>query len=444
MLRRRSLLGGKSKKRLPNGLYFETLDHRVIPIALDNNGTITSYTNTISDIFRALGIRTPYYEINSVILVTDTFSSRIRTNSISISSGVSVFRSDYYLDYLTPITGANSTYNSWYSSPSSKYEAYDYYGYERRDKYHYYNDRTYIIGRCYNYNWLDGHTGGYLPSQGELTDFMRYRSICNPIWGTYFDNSFTSTSDRIVTSTPASISAAIRVGIKLFDDIQYYNCSTSSFSHARIALDDSTNYHYFVFDKYDPYDYELAYDSQVEYLESQTGSLSIDTGFQQKDIQKFSIKYYNTSDSSGGYGNAMGARQYSATNEFLVSNYSGGTIGVGTRNTSMGNIKNQINEVIYNGGSTVLVNGTSKSINVSSMTLSATVRLFAIYENNYSQVTQRQFGRIYYVNLEGNGKKVSLIPVRIGTTGFFFDKEHGTYLTKSESTSEYFGYGSDI
>lgn len=443
MLRRRCLLGGKSKKRLSNGLYFETLDHRVIPIALDNNGTITSYTNTISDIFHALGIQTPYNEINSVILVTDTFSARIRTSSIYVTT-VGVVKGVYYLDYLTPIPGANSTYNSWYSSPSSKYEAYDYYGYERRDKYNYYNDRDYIVGRCYNYTWLDGHTGGYLPSQGELTAFMRYRSICNPIWGTYFDLGFTSTSDRIVTSTPASSSITIRNGIKLYNDIQYYNCNTSSFSHTDTALNNGGGYYYFVFDRYDPYDYELAYDSQVEYLESRTGSLSIDTGFQQKDIQKFSIKYYNTSDSSGGYGNVMGARHYSGTNEFGVSNYSGGLISVGTRNTSMGNVKNRVNEVIYNGGSTVLVNGTSKSITVSSMTLSATIRLFAIYENAYNWVTQKQFGRIYYVNLEGNGKKISLIPVRIGTTGFFFDKEHGTYLTKSESTSEYFGYGSDI
>lgn len=160
---------------------------------------------------------------------------------------------------------------------------------------------------------------------------------------------------------------------------------------------------------------------RIEYLES-TGTQWIDTLFQQNDIEKFSIKYYSANSSDPGYGNAMGCRNRSNANEFQVSNYNQ-MISIGTRNTSMGNVQNQINEIIYTGGDTININGTIKSINVnfSNLRYDYHIMLFGIYQYYSNGITQLEATKIYYVTLEGNGKKIHLIPVRIGNIGYMYD-----------------------
>ena len=166
----------------------------------------------------------------------------------------------------------------------------------------------------------------------------------------------------------------------------------------------------------------VPYDTEIEYLES-TGTQWIDTLFQQNDIEKFSIKYYSANSSDPGYGNAMGCRNKSNGNEFQVSNYNQ-LISIGVRNTGMGNVQNQINEIIYTGGDTININGVIKSINVnlSNLRYDYHVMLFGIYQYSTTYgVTQLEATKIYYVTLEGNGKKIHLIPVRIGNVGYMYD-----------------------
>lgn len=166
----------------------------------------------------------------------------------------------------------------------------------------------------------------------------------------------------------------------------------------------------------------LPYDAEIMYLQSD-GNAYIDTQYAQKDVSKFSIKYYNTSSGSPSWGNAMGCRTSTSSNEFLVCNASRGIISIGSRNTSMGNTVSRINEIIYNGGSSISVNGTSKSVGTSSLSRTDSVVLFANRDNG--RVIEIQAGRIYYVKLEGNGKSLDLILVRVGNVGYMYDKVSG-------------------
>jgi len=163
------------------------------------------------------------------------------------------------------------------------------------------------------------------------------------------------------------------------------------------------------------------YDAELEYLQS-TGTQYIDTLFEQKDIEKFAIKYYSDGWEEPGYGNAMGCRWTSNSREFQVTNYTS-SISIGARNSNMGNNAHQINEVIYNGGNIVNVNGTIKNINnVTTLTDIYHVILFGIWDESKGDVIQLENTKIYYVTLEGNGKKLELIPVRKDGVGYMFDK----------------------
>ena len=172
----------------------------------------------------------------------------------------------------------------------------------------------------------------------------------------------------------------------------------------------------------------LPYDYEVEYLES-TGTQWIDTGFLHFNVQKFGIKYYNIGNGIPGYGNAMGCRTSSGRDELQVSNYNSGVVSVGVRNVACGNVANQINEVVYNGGNTVTVNGTTKTIKVGTLLRQNSVVLFGIREQG--NVVQLQAGKIYYAWLEGNGYKVDLIPVRVGQVGYMYDKVSGQLFGNS-------------
>ena len=163
------------------------------------------------------------------------------------------------------------------------------------------------------------------------------------------------------------------------------------------------------------------YDVELEYLQS-TGTQYIDTLFEQKDIEKFSIKYFSSNWTEPGYGNAMGCRSSSRYDEFQVTNFYQ-SISIGNRIEYMGNVHNQINEIIYTGGNTINVNGTIKQINnITELTQIYHVILFGIWDESKGGVTQLENTKIYYVTLEGNGKKLELIPVRKDGIGYMFDK----------------------
>ena len=183
----------------------------------------------------------------------------------------------------------------------------------------------------------------------------------------------------------------------------------------------------------------IPYDSRIEYLQS-TGIQYIDTLFKQKDVEKFSIKYFSDNSDQPGYGNAMGCRQSSNNNEFQVTNYSS-SISIGARNGNMGNDAHKINEIIYTGGNTISVNGITKNIyNVTTLTLDDTIVLFGIRQAGIP--TQLENTKIYYVTLEGNGKKLELIPVRKNGVGYMYDKVSGQLFGNLGSGS--FTLGPDI
>lgn len=164
----------------------------------------------------------------------------------------------------------------------------------------------------------------------------------------------------------------------------------------------------------------LPYDAEVLYLES-TGYQWIDTGVIPSRDLSFHCVFSNSGNGAPGYGNVFGARYSSNNNEYQLSQFTNGTVSIGTRNTNLGIRTNEKNDVSFNGSNTVSVNGVDKSINTSNITQSTgTIVLFAI--RNGGSVTQMQAGRIYSCSL---GSVRDFIPVRVGQTGYMYDRVSG-------------------
>ena len=167
----------------------------------------------------------------------------------------------------------------------------------------------------------------------------------------------------------------------------------------------------------------LPYDAEVEYLES-TGTQYIDTGITPAANLSFSVTYQN-SNSGGttpGYGNVFGARYASQDNEYQVSQYSSGTVSIGTRNNNLGFNSTSKTTIEFNGSNTVTINGgTTKTVTTSAITKNTgSIILFGI--RNGGTVSQLQAGKIYAVSF---GSVRDYIPVRVGQVGYMYDRVSG-------------------
>ena len=160
----------------------------------------------------------------------------------------------------------------------------------------------------------------------------------------------------------------------------------------------------------------LPYDAEVEYLES-TGTQWIDTGIRPAQNLSFAVEFNNL-NVNVGYGNVFGSRLGSNNNEYQVTLYNGGSVGVGTRYSGLRFYANEINTIIYNGIDELNINGTVKKIVPQSCELAnGNILLFGISQNGVE--TQLANCRIYNVKF---GNVRDMIPVRKGGVGYMYDR----------------------
>ena len=187
----------------------------------------------------------------------------------------------------------------------------------------------------------------------------------------------------------------------------------------------------------------LPYDAQVEYLQS-TGTQYINTGI--------------TPDSATGF-TAM-VHSSNSTDSYLIglrNNNSNTRWGFGHVNTGYyymynvaGGTSDRLNEdpaTLYlnylNDKKAKIVGTNTKTINLPtlSFTPSYNIRLFGSAGVSASYTVWS--GKIYYVKIsQGSSVIMDLIPVRVGTVGYMYDKIGGNLLSNSGSGS--FTLGNDI
>ena len=166
----------------------------------------------------------------------------------------------------------------------------------------------------------------------------------------------------------------------------------------------------------------LPYDAEIEYLES-TGTQYIDTLINNTSDLEFYIKLDNTKEPAdlrvinrgyfgtiGVWGNFLGCYRNNSTFYWVRPNwyYSGNENGLIEAYCGLDNI-------VVNG-----VTGAKKGD--SGNTYRGTINLFRGMEG-YTQI------KMYYIQIYKNGILVyDAIPVRVGTTGYMYDKVSGTLL----------------
>lgn len=151
---------------------------------------------------------------------------------------------------------------------------------------------------------------------------------------------------------------------------------------------------------------KLPYDAEVEYLES-TGRQWIDTDIRPAQDLSFVVKFDNLNVDIG-YGNVFGSRLSSNNNEYQVTCYNNGSVGVGTRYGNLGFSTNAINIISYDGSSELNINGTVRRIVPQSCeSANGNIVLFGISQKGV--VFQLSNCRIYNAKF---GSARDMIPVR--------------------------------
>lgn len=162
----------------------------------------------------------------------------------------------------------------------------------------------------------------------------------------------------------------------------------------------------------------LPYDAEIEYLESSVGSNSvvnqyIDTGYLGTLNNKYEIKftYYE--------GQAIFGSRSTNTNAVIISSDRcrfGGTIKLYALSANVTYIAT-LDKDAY------IINGTT--YNLGQTTAFTTSNNITLFSANISSVTKGR-ARIYYFKMwDGNTLVRDMIPVRIGTTGYMYDRVSG-------------------
>ena len=182
----------------------------------------------------------------------------------------------------------------------------------------------------------------------------------------------------------------------------------------------------------------LPYLRRVAYLESH-GTEYIDTLWKPNIDVPFSVKFMNLGPlAAPGFGNVFGARQASTNNEYQVTYYANGSIGLGVRNTGLGFSVGKVVKIDYNGESTVVIDETKKKI-VSKKTITVdvgTVIMFGIRDNGL--IAQLQAGRIDYATFGSERKFIPVLDLSgrpamyDEVSGLFFYNKNGGEFTWGE------------
>ena len=173
--------------------------------------------------------------------------------------------------------------------------------------------------------------------------------------------------------------------------------------------------------------YNLPYDAEIEYLES-TGTQYIDTGilFDSACTIKCSVVMTVQNTEFDIVGNIYGSATTSGA--FVLGVYNKFIFFYNYPNTRVDSSTYQETENLYNievvsnsSGRTLTVNGTSYSKSGASFTNSGSIIIFGGGPSvRLASIKLRSFG----ITKDGN-KVIDHIPVRVGTTGYLFDKVSG-------------------
>ena len=193
----------------------------------------------------------------------------------------------------------------------------------------------------------------------------------------------------------------------------------------------------------------LPYDAQIEYLQS-SGTQYIDTGIYGANDLDFEISFKG-SNRDNFYG-VMGDRYSSSSRRYTVitstNSYTnvGSYITVGTNSnqvTSSGTYLSNVKHAYKKVGTTIYADDHNIGSlgTISSFTTPNTIILFGMRDNG--TLANMLYGYIYYCKLSKNGTLLrDFIPVRVGTTGYMYDKVSGQ-LFGNDGTGDFI-LGNDI
>lgn len=179
----------------------------------------------------------------------------------------------------------------------------------------------------------------------------------------------------------------------------------------------------------------LPYDAEVEYLQS-SGTQYIDTGISPHQNIALEIKWKNTSNQNSKYLFGSGTTNSNCIRAYIGSSsnwrFGGGSVSINTQDTTtrtatMNKTRITINGTNYNYSGSV---GTFSS--------STSIKIFAGATGS-SQISTR----IYYFKVWDNETLVmDLIPVRVGQTGYMYDRVSGNLFGNDGSGD--FALGQDL
>lgn len=175
----------------------------------------------------------------------------------------------------------------------------------------------------------------------------------------------------------------------------------------------------------------LPYDAQIEYLESD-GNAYIDTGLFGNQNTDYEVKTMFTKNTSYPY--VFGAQQADKQRRFSLMEGSYNTFyyvandDTLERNLSLSSAEQTGINVVKKVGREIYVNNTLKvTLNNTNYTTPVTITLYAGNQTGGVRSGNRfTNGKIYYIKFyESNVLVRDFIPVRVGTTGYMYDKVSG-------------------
>lgn len=173
----------------------------------------------------------------------------------------------------------------------------------------------------------------------------------------------------------------------------------------------------------------LPYDAKVEYLES-TGTQYIDTGVYHREGQSYVINIIATPTSSevdfiatniGNGGMVVGFYNY------FVFGYNRPNLRINTGIFEVKETEFHIEYEFKDGNRTLTVNGTSYSEAGTTYSANRTIRLYGGYQGTYGSLKCK---RAVFRDANDNFL-IDMIPVRVGTTGYMYDKISGQLFGNS-------------
>lgn len=160
----------------------------------------------------------------------------------------------------------------------------------------------------------------------------------------------------------------------------------------------------------------LPYDAEIEYLES-NGTQYIDTGITVTENTPFEIDYF-----------ALNANQYlfgMLNSNYFINTGQNLRVWIGLDNSQFGVLVGQRHIIAFDGNTTIMCDGIVKSnhINKSAVNSEYSLVVYATRHPSYpSLIAYLSTYKLYKLKI---GNVRDYIPVRIGTTGYLYDKVSG-------------------